>query len=138
MQYDIYLGGVADRIWRSKLKRSMSKDLKIFDPMIRNYDKLSAELQLNQQAKEYSFLENDNRVVIFYLDKTWKGTSTLLEIGDAVARGKQVVVCLDGTVKGKKDIQQYCEFRGVLLVYSLKELISTVKEMLSELSICGV
>lgn len=138
MRYDVYLGGVTGTDWRRKVKRSLPKDTLFFDPMVKNFEKLDETGLNNQLAREFSNLENDNRVVVFYLNSEWKGTSSLLELGDVVGRGKQVVVCLEGRVRGKKDILRYCEFRGVLVVYTLKEMIEAVKGMLTELTICGV
>ena len=60
----------------------------------------------------------------------------MLELGDSVAMDKQVVVCLDGDVQGKDKIKRYCEYKGVFVVTSLEDLITTVEEYIAQIDLC--
>ncbi len=135
MNYDIYLGGVARREWREEFKSNVSTDLGIFDPIVENYADLSDAEISEVAAKEFFHIENGNMVIIFYLDDKWNGTTSLLEIGDAVGRGKQVIVCLDGEVTGEEKIRRYCEFRGVLITDSMENLVTSAETCLSEIDL---
>ena len=137
MNFDIYLGGVSSKSWREELKKSVNHDITFFDPMVDGYDEFSDIQKVNQSARELFYLENGNKLIIFYFNSHWNGTSSLIELGDSVGRNKGVIVCLDGEVVGGEKIRRYCEFRGVLVVDSLKELISTVEEYLSEIHLCS-
>lgn len=132
--WDVYLGGLSNRDWRSKFKNEISQDIAIFDPMVENYEAFNENARANEVARQLSAMQEKCAVLVFYLNSEWNGHSTLLEIGDAVGRGAQVIVCLDGVVKDEEKIRRYCEFHGVLTVSSLDDLITTVEEYMAELS----
>lgn len=136
MKYDVYLGGMSQSKWRTKVKEALPRDIKIFDPLAETLDNTNMAEVYDQSAKQLYNLENGNIVVVFYLNEEWNGSTTLLEIGDSVGRGKQVIVCLDGDVKYADKIRCYCDFRGALVVNSLDELISVVESCLSEVRLC--
>jgi hypothetical protein len=133
--WDIYLGGLSEPSWRAKFKSEISPDISIFDPMVENYETFSEHQRANERAHQFVVMQNECTVIVFYLNDKWKGHSTLLEIGDAVGRGIQVILCLDGKVKDAEKIQRYCEYHGVLVVNSLDDLITTVEEYMAELSL---
>lgn len=137
MNYDIYLGGIFKKEWREKLKASLPC-VNICDPMVDDFDHEDVAKCYDQTAKQLYHIENGNLLVLFYLNSEWNGTITLLEIGDAIGRGKQVVVCLDGDVRGCEKIRRYCEFRGAILTYSIDEMIETVHGYLHEVKLCSV
>lgn len=137
MNYDVYLGGLSKPEWRAKLKSEISSDIEIFDPLVKDYDASNPFQVHDQTAKQLYHIENGNTLVVFYLNDEWNGTSSLLEIGDSVARGKQVIVCLEGDVKEKDKIRRYCDFRGAMVVDTLDELTSTIETYLAEVELCS-
>lgn len=137
MHYDVYLGGLSQSEWREQLKSEISPDIKIFDPLVENYDENNNVQVHDQTAKQLYFIENGNTLIVFYLNSNWNGISSLLEIGDSVGRGKQVIVCLDGNVRGADKIRRYCEFRGALIVENFEDLISSIETCLAEIELCN-
>jgi len=135
MHYDIYLGGIAQKGWREKFKSDIGTGFNIFDPIVENYADLSTDEISEVAAREFFNIENDNTVVVFYLNDQWNGTTLLLEIGDAIGRGKQVILCLDGEVNGKEKIRRYCEFRGALITESMEDLITSVETCIFEIEL---
>lgn len=134
MMYDVYLGGVTTPHWRKEFRDQVSDDISIFDPYIETYSKYDKQDKAEQVAREFCFMDECD-IVIFYFDaKTAK--SARLQLGDAVGNDKQVVVCLDGKVPGKTFIKRYCEFRGIILVKSMEDLVSTVEECAAEFELC--
>ncbi len=133
--YDVYLGGVTTPEWREDFKSQISSDIEVFDPYLIKFEDLDITDKAEQSAREFYFMEQCN-ILVFYLDTQSPAKSVRLQIGDAVGRGKQVIVCLDGEVQGKTYIKQYCEYRGVILSESLSELIRTVEEYTAELELC--
>lgn len=134
--WDVYLAGVSDRAWRETFKKTISEDIKVFDPVVDGYNELNEDGKANQVAREMTAMEENCALVAFYFDSSWNGQSSMLELGNAVGRGKQVIVCLEGKVKGANKIQRFCEMQGVIIVSSLDELITTVEEYLGELAMC--
>lgn len=133
--WDIYLGGLSDSSWREQLKSQISKDISIFDPMVENYETMDATEKANETAKQLETMRENCAVLVFYLNHEWKGHSTLLEIGEAIGRGNQIILCLEGEVKDREKIRLYCEYHGALVVESLDELISTTEEYMAELAL---
>lgn len=136
--YDVYLGGVSISSWREEFKDQIGDDITVFDPMIKDYDDLDRPEQVNQSAKELTYMQEKCNLVVFYLDLLWKGTSLLLDIGDCVGRGKQVIICLQGDVENKDKIERYCDFHGVLVVHSLEDLVIATEECLAEVELCNI
>lgn len=132
--WDVYLGGVSDVAWRDEFKSKISQDITIFDPYLKDYKSLKVTGKTNQFAKELE-VQDDCAIAIFYMNSKWRGTSTLLEIGTAVGGGKQVIVCLDGKVKGTKQIQKFCEYHGIPICKSIDELVLTIEEYIGELEL---
>lgn len=134
MMYDVYLGGVTTPKWRKEFKDQVSSDISVFDPYVETYSNYNKHDKSEQIAREFYFM-SECEVIVFYLNsKTAK--SARLQLGDAVGNDKQVIVCLDGKVPGKTFIKRYCEFRGIILVESMEDLISTVEECAAELELC--
>jgi len=132
--YDVYLGGVTSPEWRKEFTSQVSSDVSIFDPYIQDYSKYKAKDKAEQIAREFYFMDQCNILVFYFNAKSAK--SARLHLGDAVGRGRQVVVCLDGQVKGKTFIKRYCEYRGILLAESMEDLITTVESCAAELELC--
>ncbi len=134
MIYDVYLGGVNTPRWRKEFRDQVSSDISIFDPYVESFSKYTKQDKAEQIAREFCFMDESD-IIVFYFDaKTAK--SSRLQLGDAVGNDKQVIVCLDGKVPGKTFIKRYCEFRGIILVESMEDLISTVEECAAELELC--
>lgn len=137
MSYDVYLGGMSTEEWRQNFKSQVSPDIKIYDPLVEKIEDLDEAGIANQAARQLFHIENGNTLIVFYLNENWNGTTSLLEIGDSVGRGKTVIVCLDGEVVDEQKIRRYCEFRGVLVTDSFDELIPTVESYLAETELCN-
>ncbi len=134
MTYDIYLGGVTTPEWRKEFKTQVSSDISVFDPYIETYAKYNKNDKAEQIAREFYFMSECD-VIVFYLNSK-AAKSARLQLGDAVGNDKQVIVCLDGKVPGKTFIKRYCEFRGIILVESMEDLVSTAEECAAELELC--
>lgn len=134
MTYDVYLGGVTAPEWRKEFKSQISSDISIFDPYIKSFPKYDKHDKAEQIAREFYFMD-ECHTIIFYLNSK-AAKSARLQLGDAVGNDRQVIVCLDGKVPGKTFIKRYCEFRGIILVKSMEDLVSTVEECAAELELC--
>lgn len=132
--YDVYLGGVTSPEWRKEFASQVSSDISIFDPFITDYSKYKAKDKAEQIAREFYFMDQCSVLVFYFNSKSAK--SARLHLGDAVGHGRQVIVCLDGQVKGKTFIKRYCEYRGVLMTESIEDLITTVEACAAELELC--
>ncbi len=132
--YDVYLGGVTTPEWREEFKSRISSDISVFDPYVKEYNKFDDTEKSEQIAREL-YCTDKCRMVVFYLDDS-EGKSIRLQIGDAVGREKQVIVCLQGKARGAAYIKRYCEYRGILLAESLDDLIRTIEEYSAELELC--
>ncbi len=135
MYYDVYLGGVTTSEWREEFKSQLSSDISVFDPYLKEFDTFTKEDKTEQIARELYFIEQCN-IVVFYLNSTQTSKSVRLQIGDAVGQDKQVIICLDEGVEGASYIEHYCEYRGVILVNTMEELISTAEEYAAEVELC--
>ena len=134
---DVYLAGYADKEWRSEFMSSISNDIKVFDPMIQNYDELDEGEYADQVARELELAET-SEVVVFYLDENWKSYFSMIQLGDTVGRGKQVVVCMPNDIESEAKIRRYCEYRGIGIADNLEDLVSSVEELLAETELCEV
>ncbi len=134
MMYDVYLGGVTTPEWRKAFKAQISSDVSVFDPYIETFAKYDKHDKDEQVAREFYFMSECDVIVFYFNSKTAK--SARLQLGDAGGNDKQVIVCLDGAVPGKTFIKRYCEFRGIILVESMEDLVSTVEECAAELELC--
>jgi hypothetical protein len=132
--YDVYLGGVTTSEWRKEFKSQISSDISVFDPYIESFSEYNKRDKAEQIAREFYFMDECDIIVFYFNSKASK--SARLQLGDAVGNNKQTIVCIDGKVPGKTFIKRYCEFRGVILVESIEDLISTVEECASELELC--
>lgn len=134
MMYDVYLGGVTAPEWRKEFRAHVSSDISIFDPYIETFAKYDKHDKAEQIAREFHFMEECDIIVFYFDSKTAK--SARLQLGDAVGHDKQVIVCLDGKVPGKTYIKRYCEFRGIIMVDSVEDLVATVEECAAEVELC--
>ena len=132
--YDVYLGGVTSPDWRKEFASQVSSDISVFDPYVQKFGDYDANGKAEQIAREFYFMDQSNVLVFYFNGKS--GKSARLQLGDAVGRGKQAIVCLDGKVKGKTYIKRYCEYRGILIVESMEDLVATVEECAAELELC--
>lgn len=132
---DIYLAGYADPKWRDEFNRQISNDINVFDPLVHNYKNLDDEERANQVAKEFELSET-SEVVVFYFDENWKSYFSMVQFGDIVGRGQQVIACIPNKIESEEKVRRYCEYRGVIITASLEELVSTVEEMLAESELC--
>ena len=130
---NIYLGGIIEAAWRDAFKKGIGSDVEIFDPVVEGYHELETVSQYNLLAKEL-FAMDQCDIAVFYLDGSDAGKSVRLKIGDAVGRGQQVVICLNGDVDGSEFLERFCEYRGVALTHTLPDLIETVKEIVDEIN----
>ena len=134
--YDVYLGGVTTSQWREDFKTQISSDISIFDPHMKNFSSLDTEDRVEQVAREFYFMDQSS-IVVFYFNSA-SAKSVRVQLGDAVGRGKQVVVCFDGKVKGKTFLRRYCEYRGILIAHSIEGLVSTIEECIAEVELCSL
>jgi hypothetical protein len=104
---------------------------------VETYEQYTAEEKANQFAKELYYLE-ECQIVAFYLNPSWEGCSTLLQLGDAVGRNRQTIVCLDGEVSQKEHIRKYCEYRGVEIVENFDDLIVAIEEGIAQLELSRI
>lgn len=132
--HDIYLGGVNSPEWRKIFKSKISQDITIFDPYIEKLSTTEKD-KTEQIAREFYFLDYCSVVVFYFNSQSTK--SARVQLGDAVGKGRQVIVCLDGKVSGKKFLKQYCDYRGVMLAESLDDLILDVEELINQLALCN-
>lgn len=135
--YDVYLGGYTDTGWRNSFCDSLSEDISVFDPIVEGYEDFDITQKANQVAQELEMIETSS-VVVFYLHENWKSYFSMLELGDAVGRGKQVIVCIDTPIDSEEKIRRYCEYRGMIIVSSLDELVTTVEECIGQMELCEV
>lgn len=132
--YDIYLAGSINSEWRNFFKGSISDGVKIFDPSVANFSELLPEQKDDCAAKEFTIMEEQSCIVVFYFDKNWNGHTSLLELGNIVGKGKQVFICIEDGVVAKDKILNFCDFHGVYSTSSLEDLIATVGQYFYELS----
>lgn len=135
MLYDVYLDGSFNPAWRNQFCDNLSDDIKICDLFEESYDQLDAVGKANLIAKELQFIEQ-SQVVVFYLHPEWKSHFTMLKLGDAVGRGKQVIVCIEGAIESEEKIRRYCEYRGVVIVETLDDLITVTEEYIGQIELC--
>ena len=128
----VYLGGTSDSWWKEEFKSQISTDIKIIDPIIVDYDKISTMQKVENIAQKLSHIMSSCEIAVFYLDQNYSH-STLLEIGECVGRNKQTIVCM--TVDDF-EIKSYCEFHGIVTVNSLSDLIVATEEMVAQFNIC--
>jgi len=129
--FDVYLTGYSKTEWRTEFKNRIARDITVFDPIDPNYDSFDDAAKANQVAKELENIE-DSEVVLFYLCKNWDSAYSMLKLGDAVGRGKQVIVLIEPGTSSEEKITRYCEYRGVLVVDNLDDMVENVEECLAQ------
>ena len=129
--FDVYLTGYANTEWRTEFKDRIARDVTVFDPFDPKYQTFNDTEKANQVAKELENIEN-SEVVIFYLCREWDSAYSMLKLGDAVGRGKQVIVLVEEDTKSVDKITRYCEYRGVLVVTNMEDLVENVEECLAQ------
>jgi hypothetical protein len=135
--YDVYLAGYPDISWRESFLSLIDESITVYDPIIDEYKRLNHEEKADLVASELEFIEK-SEIIVFYLCKKWQSYFSMLQLGDAVGRGKQVVICIADTIDSEEKIRRYCEYRGIIVVESLDDLVSTVEEYLAEVELCAV
>ncbi len=135
--YDVYLGGISEKTWREEFKKQISDDITIYDPFEDDYRRFSERQKSECVGEELTVLEEQCSIAVFYFYESVSCTS-LIELGDATGRGKQVFVCTEGEMSGLSSIQRYCDFRGILYMNSLEDLITTIEEYMAQVELCAV
>jgi len=135
--YDVYLAGVSSQKWRKIFKKSIDKDIIVFDPYVKNFNHDDDYNKSEQIAREFYFMDN-SELIVFYFNKSKSNKSVRIQLGDAIGSKKQVIVCLDGTVDGNTYVERYCEYRGVITVKSIDELITATEEYLAQVELCYI
>jgi hypothetical protein len=136
--YDVYLGGYADERWREEFCNGLNdEDITIFDPMHDDYGTFNESEKANQVAQELEMIESSS-VIVFFLDPEWKSYFSMLQLGDAVGRGKQVIVCISGSIESEEKIRRYCEYRGALVADNIDDLVTYTEECLGQMELCNV
>lgn len=131
MNNDVFLAGYADAEWRTEFKERIARDIVILDLYDANYPLLMEDGKAELVAQELESIE-DCELVVFYLCKEWNSPYSMLQLGDAVGRGKQVIVHIGAGVSGATKIMRYCEYRGVVFVRNMDDLVENVEEYLSQ------
>jgi len=131
---DVYLAGYADTKWREEFKNTIAMDIEVFDPFDKKYNEFTSSEKANHIAKEFTYVEQ-SEVVVFYFCPEWNSCYSILQLGDAVGRGKSVIVCLIPGTDSEEKLRRYCEFRGVLIVNNIEDLVVNTEEYLSQLEI---
>ncbi len=131
---DVYLAGYADTKWREDFKNTIARDIEIFDPFDKKYNDFTPSEKANHIAKEFTYVEQ-SEVVVFYFCPEWNSCYSILQLGDAVGRGKQVSVCLIPGTDSEEKLRRYCEYRGVIVVDNLEDLVLNTEEYLAQLEI---
>ena len=134
--FSICLAGVRQHEWREKLKTLIDSKLTVCDPYVIEWEDLTSNQNANQLAKEIEYIHNGCKLVIFYIDSSREKKSILMEIGECVAKNKSIILCLDGDVEDKEDIQQYCEYHGIITTYSFQEFVSTINDYFVQVGKC--
>jgi len=129
--FDVYLTGYAKTEWRTEIKNRIARDISVFDPIDPKYDSFNSAEKANQVAKELENIE-DCEVILFYLCKEWDSAYSMLKLGDAVGRGKQVVVLIESETSAAEKITRYCEYRGALVVDNLDDMVENAEEYLAQ------
>ncbi len=135
--YDVYLAGYPDVSWRKSFLSLVDEDVTVYDPIIDEYKDLNHKEKANLVASELESIEI-SEIIVFYLCKNWQSYFSMLQLGDAAGRGKQVVVCIADAIDSEEKIRRYCEYRGIIVVENLDDLASTVEEYLAEVELCSV
>ena len=131
---DVYLAGYANTKWREEFKNTIARDIEIFDPIDSRYNEFTPSEKSNQIAKELEHIERCE-IIVFYFCPEWDSCYSILQLGDAVGRGKQVVVCIIPGDGSEEKIRRYCEYRGVVTVNNLEDLIVNTEEYLGQVEI---
>ena len=134
---DVYLAGYANEDWRDEFIKQISDDINVFDPIVHRYHEFSEEEYSNHVAKELELAET-SELIVFYFDENWKSYFSMIQFGDIVGRGKQVIVCIPNKIESEEKIRLYCEYRGIVITESLEELIPSVESILAEKELCEI
>jgi len=131
MDIDVYLAGYADAEWREDFKERIARDITIYDPFIQSYESLNTDGKAEQVAREFESIDNC-KLIIFYLCKEWDSHYSMIQLGDAVGKGKQVVVHVELGMDSAEKITRYCEYRGIIVVNIMEDLVENVEEFLAQ------
>ena len=135
--YDVYLAGYSDANWRDTFVSQLDSDINVYDPIVHNYKELDTAEKADLVAREMETIEQSD-LIVFYFCKEWQSYFSVLQLGDAVGRGKQVIVCIADKIESEEKIRRYCEYRGIIVVENLDDLVSTTEEYLAEVELCAV
>lgn len=132
MRYDIYLGGISDKMWRETFKQQLPSNYSVLDPFVDNFFELKQEKQIEEIAKDFLMMDQA-QVLVFYFNGSEKGQATRLKLGDAVGRGKQILVCVESGTPGENFLHTYFNYRGIPVYCSLNELVKETVEILEQI-----
>ena len=131
MRNDVYLAGYADPEWRAEFKDKVARDVIVFDSFDHNYASLTPGGKAELIAKELENI-NDCELVVFYLCKEWDSSYSMIQLGDTVGQGRRVIVYVENGMDSEEKIVRYCEYRGIIVVSSMEDLIENVEEYLAQ------
>ena len=129
--FDVYLGGYANTEWREEFKSQIARDITIFDPYDKEYDTFDAEAKANHIAKELEHIEQ-SEIVVFYMCKHWNSLYSMMQLGEAIGRGKQIIACIAEETEEIEKIERYCEYRGIPIVNNVDDLVANVEECIGQ------
>ena len=132
--YDVFLAGYADAKWRSEFGDKIARDITIFDSMTSVYHLLDNGAKANLVAQELQNIELCE-IVVFYLCPEWNSLYSMIVLGAASGSGKQIIVCMEPGIQSEEKIKLYCEYKGILVVNTLDDLVESVEECLSQAEI---
>lgn len=132
---DIYLAGYADTVWREEFKEKIANDIDVFDPFDENYDNLETHGKAELVAKELENMEKSS-IIIFYICKEWVSLYGALQLGFATGLNKQIIVYLEEDAKSEEKIRRFCEYRGIVTVDTMDDLVENAEECVGQIELC--
>jgi len=85
-----------------------------------------------KDISERLFCIDNCKLILFCFTGKSIYSSMCMELGDAIGRNKSVIVYIGSDIKEKKNINEYCKQRGVLVVRNINDLVSLAQEYLNE------
>lgn len=129
--FDVYLGGYANTKWREEFKNQIARDITVFDPYDEEYDSFNEEEKANHIAKELEHIEQSD-IIAFYMCKHWNSLYSMMQLGEAIGQGKQIIACIEEETEDTKKIERYCEYRGIPVVDNVEDLVENVEECIGQ------
>ncbi len=128
---DVYLAGFADVNWRNEFKNAIARDISVFDPYDKNYEEFDEHEKANHIAKELETMD-ESELVIFCFCPQWDSLYSSIQLGEAMGKNLQVILYLQNPGDWSKKIQRYCEYRGIMIIEDMEDLVENVEEILAQ------